>query len=188
MLLLPFCIESNDINTICGLEISSMALNKKELFTKTNSSLTRSRDGSLDSVEEKTQRLVSLILEENMSSIALLSMKLLLEENVILDLIESLVEEGTLTGSLTADGRRFFKGQIYVPTSIEDEIPGYPEFDSKPGTITIILGIVILSISTIGISLAPNSGIEVFFYFVLFIGVITAFAGCYYFGTRKTIQ
>ncbi|MGY5851943.1 MAG: hypothetical protein RTU92_00080 [Candidatus Thorarchaeota archaeon] len=142
----------------------------------------------MDSVEEKTQRLVSLILEENMSSIALLSMKLLLEENVILDLIESLVEEGTLTGSLTEDERRFFKGQSYVPKSIEDEISDYSEFNSKPGTIALILGIIIISISAIGISLAPNSGLEVFFYFVLFIGIVFAFAGCYYFGTRKTIQ
>ena len=138
-------------------------------------------------MEEKTQRLVSLILEENVSSIVLLSTRLLLEEDVIRDLVESLVKEGTLTGSLTADGSRFYKGEIYVPKFTIEELPEYTKFNSQPGKIALMWGIVILSISSIGILLAPNNEIETFFYLLTFFGVLLMIVGCYYFGTRRTI-
>ncbi|MGY5876445.1 MAG: hypothetical protein RTU30_11925 [Candidatus Thorarchaeota archaeon] len=139
-------------------------------------------------MDDKPQRLVRMIIEENISSIPLISRKLSLNEDVIRNLLESLVKDGTLIGNLTDDGMRFYRGEMYVPKSTLEEFPEHTKFDSQPGRLALIWGIVILAVSSIGILLAPNNEIMSFFYLLTFFGVLLMIAGCYYFGTRKTIQ
>ena len=143
-------------------------------------------------IQDKKEALIELIREESLSALALLSKRLLLDEEEIRNLIEVLMSEGAISGRLTEDGKRFFRSDL--PTSeeqhspLDDELPEYTKFSSYPGRMVVGWSFVILILSAVGILLAPNNEIESFFYLLTFFGVILLIIGCYTFGTKKTIQ
>jgi len=142
-------------------------------------------------VDDK-EKLVRLVLDEDISSILLLSEKLELEDDVVRNLLEQLVQEGALNGYLTEDGKRFFRKDVEVSDKpiIHHEAPPsrMVEKDEKAqksvaifGMFMIIIGVIMLLTSQGDIS------IENFATALLLVGGVFAMCGCYIIGRRKTI-
>jgi hypothetical protein len=136
---------------------------------------------------DKKQELVKLVNEENVSAIVILADMLDLTNDEVRMLIEESLSEGTILGSITEDGQRFFKSEISVSEAPvvhgEAAPPAFMEFDTRPGFATIIIGIVVIAIGVIvGTVLAQQDTGPI----IIFVGVFIMFSGLYWLSRRKT--
>ncbi|MFW9770376.1 MAG: hypothetical protein ACFFF9_05685 [Candidatus Thorarchaeota archaeon] len=136
---------------------------------------------------EKKQELVKFVNEENVSAIVLLADMLDLTNDEVRTLITESIADGSLKGSITEDGQRFFKNDISVseaPVIHSDEsLPAFMEFDTRPGRITSFIGLIII---TIGVIFFSGMGQQDIGAIVLFVGVFLLFSGLFCLARRKT--
>jgi hypothetical protein len=141
-------------------------------------------------LEDKKEKLVSLIIEHNISAIVTFSEKLDLDREEVIELLNELVAEGRLHGSITDDGTRFFRSDAKVSKAPvierEEKLPEFLSYNTKPGYIIGLIGIFILIaagiISTNAVDIAEQNFAAGFF----FIGLIILFVGAWLVANRKT--
>ena len=136
---------------------------------------------------EKKQELVRLVNEENVSAIVLLADMLDLTNDEVRALIEESMKEGSIKGSLTDDGQRFFKSEIIVSEApvirSDDSLPDFMTFDTRPGRITSIIGLIIVAI---GVVIFSGLGLQDLGAIIVFVGVFVLFSGLFCLSRRKT--
>ena len=139
---------------------------------------------------DKKSELVELVNKENVSAIRIIGDILEIAPEEVIEFIKELLATGTIHGSLTEDGERFYKSEIklsdapVIPSG--PQTPSFLNFDTRPGIITSIIGLVII---ILGVILNSN----VLFIMeqdlgaiVIFLGIITLFSGMYCLSRRKT--
>jgi hypothetical protein len=135
----------------------------------------------------KKQELVRLVNKENVSSILLLADMLNLTNDEVRALIEESLADGSIKGTVTEDGQRFFKTDISVSDApvihSEEKLPAFMEFDTRPGRITSIIGLIIIAIGVIVFSGMGQQDVGAI---VVFAGVFLMFSGLFYLSRRKT--
>jgi hypothetical protein len=136
---------------------------------------------------DKKQELVRLVNEENVSAILLLADMLELTNDEVRALIEESLSEGSIKGSITDDGQRFFKSDVSVSEApvirSEDSLPAFMEFDTRPGRIAAIIGLIIIAIGVVTFSVLGQQDVGAI---IVFAGVFVMFSGMFYLSRRKT--
>lgn len=141
-------------------------------------------------MNEKKEMLVSLVNEHNVSAIITMSEKLKIEPEEVVELINELLSEGKLQGTITEDNMRFFKSDAKVSDAPvierEDKLPEFLTYDTRPGFVISILGAIVLvggALVSINISDAHEQDLGA----VLFlIGLFIMFGGLYLVAKLKT--
>jgi hypothetical protein len=141
-------------------------------------------------MSDKRSDLVNLVMDENVSAIQILVDRLEITSEEVMELIEELVDEGKLNGSLTEDGKRFFKSEVKLsdaPTiEREEKPPSFLQFNRKPGIITVVIGFIILAAGLIINSFAVEYAEQTLAGIVNFTGLIIIMGGFYWISLRKT--
>jgi len=130
----------------------------------------------------KTDKLVNLIVEHNVSAIITMSEKLKIEPETVIESINELISEGKLQGTITEDEKRFFRSDAKVsdaPVIERDEtMPEFLSYNTRPGYAIAIIGAIVLiggvSVSVIATdSNEQNLGAGLFLIgmFILFVGL-----------------
>ena len=139
-------------------------------------------------MNDKKEKLVSLIMNHNVSAIAILSEKLALDQDAVIELINELISENGLHGMVSEDGVRFFKSDAKVSDAPvihrDDKLPEFLSYDTRPGKIVAIIGFIVL----IGAGLINNYATDVTerdFAAILFFVGLTVFFGGLYLATKK---
>ena len=139
---------------------------------------------------EKKSKLVSLVNMENVSAIPILADRLEISSEEVTVLIEELLSEGKIHGSMTDDGERFFKSEIKLSDAPVipggDSTPAFMKFDTRPGIITSIIGLVVIAFGSIVITITPGIvGLD-YGTIIIFVGIVTLFSGLYCLSRRET--
>ncbi len=87
-------------------------------------------------------------MKHNVSAIAILSEKLELDEEAIIELINELISEDKLHGMMSEDGARFFRSDAKVSDAPvihrDDTMPEFLSYDTRPGKVIAIIGFIVL--------------------------------------------
>ena len=141
-------------------------------------------------MSEKTDELVDLIINENVSAVQILEDRLGITSDEVVELIKELLETGKMNGTLTDDETRFFKSDVKLsdaPTiERDDEPPDFMSFNAKPGIVTAIIGFIIIAAGVVVNSFSTDALEQNFAAILIFIGMIIAFVGLYFLSKRKT--
>lgn len=139
---------------------------------------------------EKKAELITLVNKENVSAIRIMADRLEISPEEVRELIGELLAAGTIQGSMTDDGERFFKSEIKLSKApaipIGNQTPTFMKFDTRPGIITSITGLVIIAFGLIVITNALDIVENDFGAIVIFAGMIILFSGMYCLSQRKT--
>jgi hypothetical protein len=142
-------------------------------------------------MNELKDRLVNLVVNEDISSIELMCRELELDDDKTRSMLEELCQEGRINGYITEDGRRFFRRDIEVsplPTiHQEGSMTNLGTYDSRPGKVTAIIGLILV---IIGYSMLWIMGsvlsLENVASAILLVGLAFLLGGCYWIGSHKT--
>jgi hypothetical protein len=142
-------------------------------------------------MNELKDRLVNLVVNEDISSIELMCRELELDDDKTRSMLEELCQEGRINGYITEDGRRFFRRDIEVsplPTIHQEEsMTNLGTYDSRPGKVTAIIGLILV---IIGYSMLWIMGsvlsLENVASAILLVGLAFLLGGCYWIGSHKT--
>jgi hypothetical protein len=141
-------------------------------------------------LEDKKERLVSLIIDHNVSAIVTFSEKLGLEKKDVIRLLDELVAEERLHGSITDDGTRFFRSDAKVSTAPvierEEKLPEFLSYNTRPGYIIALIGIFILVAAGVISVTAADITQQNFGAVLFFIGLVVLFIGGWFVARRKT--
>jgi len=137
------------------------------------------------------ERLVHLVTANDLSSVQMMSSKLGIPEEEVRIILTELTQEGTLNGYLTEDGKRYFKHDAKVSEAPviqgREDVPDFMKFDTRPGKIAALFGMVVAVIGAYGLMISGNNlQIENFGAVLTLIGVAVTIAGFYYLSMRKT--
>ena len=90
------------------------------------------------------------LVENNISSIQLMSDRLGVEMEDVVSILNEMIVEGSLEGQVTPDGQRFFRKDVEVSKApkmaVSDEGPAFLRYDSRPGKIIGIIGLIAILI------------------------------------------
>jgi hypothetical protein len=146
------------------------------------------RSGS--DMSEKKEDAMNLILKGNVSAIQILSDRLEITPDEVRKIIEELIEEGKLKGSLTEDGDRFFKSEVKLSNAPsigrEDKLPDFLNFNARPAITVAIVGFLIIAAGLIFNSMTTDMVGQNIATVLLFIGLCVTMVGMYWFSQRKT--
>jgi hypothetical protein len=138
----------------------------------------------------RKSNLVELVNKENVSAIRIMADRLDIPPEEVRVLIDESLSEGTIQGSMTDDGERFFKSDIKLSEApvlpSEDRAPEFLDFDTRPGLATSILGLAIIAFGLIANANAMDMVEQNFGAIVIFVGMIILFSGMYCLSRRKT--
>ena len=84
-----------------------------------------------------------------------MSDRLGIEMEDVVSMLNEMIGEGSLEGQVTPDGQRFFRKEVEVSKApritVSDEGPAFLRYDSRPGKIIGIIGLIVILIG-LGIS------------------------------------
>lgn len=137
------------------------------------------------------ERLAKLVMDEDLSSVAILSTRLGMGEDEVKAMLQQLTTEGVLKGRLTPDGQRFFREDLRVSSrpavSSSDEEPAFMRYNSKPGKYAAVVGFIIVVSGYVLLTLGQGDmGAETQGIVLMLLGLFILILGCYYVGRRKT--
>ncbi len=139
-------------------------------------------------MNENKEKLVNLVVEHNVSAITILSEKLKLDPEAVIELINELVSENELHGVISEDGKRFFSSDAKVSDAPvihrDDKQLEFLSYDTRPGKVIAIIGFIVL----IGAVLVNNYATDVNehdFAAILFFVGLTIFLGGLYLVTKR---
>ncbi|RDE15243.1 MAG: hypothetical protein C4K48_04150 [Candidatus Thorarchaeota archaeon] len=139
-------------------------------------------------MEDKSELLTMLILQENISAIVILSERTGLKTDDVVDMINELMSKGRLKGTLTEDGSRFFKSSVKVSDARviprEEKLPAFLSYNTKPGKVTAIVGLLILASGGIVTILATDLVEQNFAVLLILIGLVLLLLGLYFIARR----
>ncbi len=141
-------------------------------------------------MEDKKEKLVSLIIDHNVSAIVKFSEKLELDKEEVIELLNELVAEERLHGSITDDGTRFFRSDAKVSTAPvierEENLPEFLSYNTRPGYIIALIGMCILVAAGVTSVSAPDITQQNFGAVLFFVGLVVLFVGAWFVARRKT--
>lgn len=141
-------------------------------------------------MSEKKGELLNLIMNQNVSAVQTLADRLEITFDEVIELIKALLEEGTLKGTLTEDGVRFFRSEIKLsaaPTIPRDESPpDFMNFNTQPGRVTAILGFILIAAGVIINANALDVIEQNFAALLILLGMVIVMSGLYCISRRKT--
>ncbi|MGY5870756.1 MAG: hypothetical protein RTV72_00785 [Candidatus Thorarchaeota archaeon] len=141
-------------------------------------------------MKEKKQKIVSLVIEHNVSAIVTLSEKLEVDQETVIELINELISEKKLQGTITEDGTRFFRSDAKVSDAPviprDDELPQFLSYNTRPGYAIAIIGFLVLIGGAIVNAYATVIEESNFAAVLLLVGAVILFAGLYLVAKRKT--
>ena len=141
-------------------------------------------------MSEKKEMLVNLIVKLNVSAIITLSEKLEIEPEAVIELIDELITEGKLKGTVTEDQKRFFRSDAKVSDAPvierEDRMPEFLSYNTKPGYVIAIIGALILVGGVLVNANATDAPEQSFAAGLFLIGLAILFSGLYFVARRKT--
>ncbi|MHA1927752.1 MAG: hypothetical protein ACTSV2_04125 [Candidatus Thorarchaeota archaeon] len=134
-------------------------------------------------MHDNKEKLVSLIMKHNVSAIAILSEKLKLDEEAVIELINELISENGLHGMISEDGVRFFRSDAKVsdaPVILrDDKLPEFLSYDTRPGKVIATIGFIILIGSGLILNYATDITEENFGAGLFLVGLVIFLAGLY---------
>ena len=141
-------------------------------------------------MSDSKSQLVNLVIEHNVSAIITMSEKLKIEPEAVIEMINELLSEGKLQGTISEDGARFFRSDAKVSDAPviprEEEHPDFLSYDTRPGYAIAIIGAIILIGGGI-ISIYATDTTEQDFAAILFmVGLLILFTGLYLVTRRDT--
>ena len=140
-------------------------------------------------MEEKKKMLINLVFEHNVSAIVTMSEKLKVEPEVVIELINELVSEGKLQGTITEDESRFFRSDAKVSDApvIErvDKLPEFLAYNTRPGYVISIIGAIILVGGALVNANATDVSEQNFAAGLFLIGLLILFGGLYLVAKRN---
>lgn len=138
----------------------------------------------------KKDELVDLVMNENVSAIQILVDRLDITSDEAIELINELLGENRLNGTLTEDGTRFFKTDVKLskaPTiERDDDPPDFTSFNSRPRIVITIIGFIIVAAGVIVNSFSTDAVEQNFAAILILAGIFVAFTGLYLISKRKT--
>jgi len=141
-------------------------------------------------MSDNKDQLVSLVVEHNVSAIITLSEKLKIEPDAVIEMINELISEGKLQGTITDDGTRFFRSDAKVSDAPviprEEELPEFLSYDTRPGYAIAIIGAIILLGGALVSVFATDTSEQDFAAGLFLIGLAILFVGLYLVTKRKT--
>lgn len=141
-------------------------------------------------MSENKEMLLNLILKQNVSAIVTLSEKTKSEPDEVIKMLGELITEGKLHGSVSEDGTRFFRGDAKVSGAPvihrDDKEPEFLSYNTRPGYITAVIGVLILAGSVIVNINATDLTEQNFAAVLFFVGIVILFVGLYFVARRKT--
>ncbi len=141
-------------------------------------------------MSEKKDEMIELIMNQSVSGIQILTDRLEITSDEVIELINELLEEGELKGTLTEDGTRFFKSEVKLsaaPTiGRDDDQPDFMTFNARPAIVTMIVGFIIIVLGLIVNVFALDVVEQSFAAILIFFGLMIFFAGLYLLSRRKT--
>jgi hypothetical protein len=140
-------------------------------------------------MSDKKDLLIDLVVKRNVSALVTLSEKLEIDQEEVIELINELVADELLHGSITEDGKRFFRSDAKVSQAPvierDDKEPEFLSFNSRPGIIVSIIGAVILALGAIVNSAAIDLIEQNFAAGLFLIGLFVLFSGLYFIAKRN---
>ena len=141
-------------------------------------------------MSEKKDRLIHLIMNENVSAIATLVDELLMTSDEVIELIKSLLETGELNGTLTDDEQRFFRINVKISEAPsierEDAPPSFLSFNTRPPMVLAIIGLIITIGGLVANIFAGNFTEQSIASILIFVGLIIMICGLFSISQRKT--
>jgi DNA-binding Lrp family transcriptional regulator len=141
-------------------------------------------------MSEKKNELIDLVMDLNVSAIQILADRLGITADEVTELINELLEEGKLKGSLTEDSTRFFRSEVKLSEAPriarDDDQPSFMKFNARPAKITAIVGFIIIAGGLIVNAYALDTVEQNFAAVLIFLGVMITLAGAYLLSQRKT--
>ena len=141
-------------------------------------------------MSDKKDELIDLVMKQNVSGIQIFAARLQITTEEVIKLVNELLEEGKLNGTLTEDSSRFFKSEVKLseaPSIGRDEDPpSFMNFSTRPAMISMIVGIIIIVFGLIVNVFAVDAVEQNFAAVLIFLGLMVFFAGLYYLSKRKT--
>lgn len=141
-------------------------------------------------MSEKKEKLVSLVTEHNVSAIITMSEKLKIKPEEVLELINELLSEGKLLGTITEDNKRFFRSDAKVSHAPvierEEAVPKFLNYNTKPGYIIAIIGGIILGSGAVINNYAIDSTEQDIAAILFLIGLFVLFFGLFLVAKRNT--
>ena len=141
-------------------------------------------------MSDKKDGLIDLVMNKNVSGIQILADRLKISTEEAIELINELLEDGKLNGTLTEDGSRFFKSDVKLsaaPTiEREDAPPSFMDFNTKPAIATVVVGIIIMVFGLVINAFALDVVEQNFAAVLIFVGLMIFLAGLYIISRRKT--
>lgn len=139
---------------------------------------------------DKKEILLDMILKQNVSAIVTMSEKTKSESEEVIKMLDELVSEGRLHGSVSEDSTRFFRGDAKVSTAPvihrEEKEPEFLTYNTRPGYATAIIGALILA-GAVVVNIYANDQAEQDFGAILFlVGIVILFVGLLFVAKRKT--
>jgi hypothetical protein len=105
-------------------------------------------DKSSSEISDLKTRLYQVVAENKISSLSMICGMIGAEEEQTRLIIEELVDEGTLEGSFTSDGQRFFLSKVKVSTapieSSKDEGYVIEKADTRQGKMILLSGLAMM--------------------------------------------
>ena len=141
-------------------------------------------------MSEKRDELMHLVMNENVSAIEILVTRLGLTSDEVIKVINELLDSGELKGTLTEDGKRFFKSDVKLsqaPT-IERTIapPTFVGFNTKPALATALVGFLIIAGGVVVNANAADVTEQNFAAILILVGLFITIAGLYCVSQRPT--
>jgi len=139
-------------------------------------------------MEDKSELLTKLILQENISAIAVLSERTGLKPDDVIDMINELMGKGRLNGTFTEDGLRFFKSTVKLSGArvihSEEKLPEFLSYNTKRGKVTAIVGLLILVSGAIISVLVSDVQGQNFAALLILFGLVVFLFGLYFIARR----
>jgi len=136
------------------------------------------------------EKLIKLIVEENVSALQLMEDELGLFHDEVLDLIRRAVAEGKVRGMLSEDERRFWKAEVKLSDAPviprEEKEPDFLNYDARPGKIIAVMGLLILIAGGLILNFAADTTEQDFGTVIIFLGVTVLLIGSYVVSRRDT--
>ena len=138
-------------------------------------------------------RLYDTVAVGKVSSLEMISNLTGIEEEAVRDAIDSLVEEGSLEGSFTADVKRFFLANVKTSDApkAENQDKGLEikSADTRSAKVIALTGFVMLVLGQILRSLiAIHPGMETAGTAIFMLGLVVLFAGWYQFSRLNPVS